>query len=424
MLFREITQQRYTGFRDQYKEKNFWQSVEMAELREDNTPSWDKTFVGLENEDGSLAAACVLVSLPVFGKLRLYMSLRGFLIDYDDLDLVRVFLDELKTYLNAHDCLYMKVDPYVDYQPHDVNGEVLEGKKRDDLIAVFEQAGFHHEGFRVGNDVNFEPRWMSILDLKGKTKEDVFKAMHTNTRQSIRNAERMGVKVKELGRDELYILKELVDLAGEIRHFEAPELSKYQAYADHFQDDFKACLAYIDLDSYRANVEKDRARQVKTLEKAERDLEKTPDSQKKINRKKEAEYAIQGCDKKLAEIKQYKDAYGTVLYLAAASFMVTPFEVLYLFSGSNKDLNRFAGSFMIQWHMIQMAIEHGCDRYNFYGISGDFDESAEDYGVFTFKRSFNAIVAELVGDFTYVAKPSQYKLYNGLRTIKHKLQNL
>ncbi len=70
--------------------------------------------------------------------------------------------------------------------------------------------------------------------------------MHTNTRQSIRNAEKMGVKVKELKREELYILKELVDIAGEIRDFESPSISKYEAYYDNFQDHFKACLAYIE----------------------------------------------------------------------------------------------------------------------------------------------------------------------------------
>lgn len=421
MILKEITQEQYTQFRNAYKEKNFWQSVEMAQLRHDSKPSWDQTFIGLE-DDGKLVASCVLVSLPVFGKWKLYMSLRGFLIDYDDLDLLRSFLKALKHYLSQNNCLYMKVDPYVEYQPHDQEGNAIEGEKKDQLIQVFEEEGFHHEGFRNGNDLDFEPRWMQILDLKGKTEQEVFKAMHTNTRQSIRNAQRMGVKVKELKREELNILKNLVDLAGEVRHFEAPALEKYEAYYDHFKEDFKACLAYIDLDEYEANVKKDREKQVRALEKAEKDLEKTPDSQKKINRKKEAQYAIDGCDKKLAEISHYKKEYGSVLDLAAASFMITPYEVLYLFSGSNKDLNRFAGSFMIQWHMIQLAIEHGCDRYNFYGISGNFNEDAQDYGVFTFKRSFNAVVAELVGDFTYIAKPTQYKIYNTLRNIKHSIQ--
>lgn len=420
MEFLEISEEEYTKFRDQYKEKNFWQSLEMAKMRKNSNPSWDYQCVALKDGD-TIKASAVLVSLPVFMGKKLYMSLRGFLIDYDALDLVEAFLTELKIYLNEHDCLYFRTDPYIDYQDHDLNGYVVEGKKRDELIQLFEREGFVHSGFRNGHDPNFEPRWMSILDLEGKTNQDIFKAMHTNTRQSIRNAEKMGVKVKELKREELYILKELVDIAGEIRDFESLSISKYEAYYDNFQDHFKACLAYIDLDEYERNVLNDQARQEKILAKALEDLKKTPDSQKKINRKKEAEYAIEGCHRKLKEIKEYKEKYGTVLNLAAACFMLTDYETLYLYSGSNKDLNRFAGSFMIQWHMIQMAIDHHCSRYNFYGISGNFHESAEDYGVFTFKRSFNACVAELVGDFTYTAKPSEFRIYTMLRNVKHKL---
>lgn len=422
MIFKQITESQFDEFRNQYKQKNYWQSVQMAQFRKSNVPSWTDTYVGLE-ENGKLVAASVLESLPVFGKHKLYMALRGFLIDYDDLQTVRLFLQELKKFLAQNDCLYMKVDPYIAYQPHNPDGTAAQGYKRDALVKVFEEEGFHHEGFRVGYDSAFEPRWMQTLDLEGKSKQEVFKAMHTNTRQSIRNAERMGVKVKELGREELNILKDLVDLAGKTRHFSTIDLPKYERYYDHFGDDFKACLAYIDLDEYENNVKKDREKQVRALEKASRELEKTPDSQKKINRKKEAEYAIAGCDRKLAEIKEYKDVYGSVLYLAAASFIITPYEVVYLLSGSNKELNRFAGSFMIQWHMIQYAIDHGCSRYNFYGISGDFDEAAQDYGVFTFKKSFNAEVQELIGDFTYIAQPVPFKIYDVLRNIKHKLMH-
>ena len=46
----------------------------------------------------------------------------------------------------------------------------------------------------------------------------------------------------------------------------------------------------------------------------------------------------------------------------------------------------FAGSY-VQWKMINYAIEHGINRYNFYGISGDFSEDAEDAGVVKFKKA-------------------------------------
>ena len=37
--------------------------------------------------------------------------------------------------------------------------------------------------------------------------------------------------------------------------------------------------------------------------------------------------------------------------------------------------------------MIKFAKEHNIDRYNFYGITGDFSEDAEDAGVQKFKKA-------------------------------------
>ena len=36
--------------------------------------------------------------------------------------------------------------------------------------------------------------------------------------------------------------------------------------------------------------------------------------------------------------------------------------------------------------MIKYALDHNIDRYNFYGISGDFSEDAPDVGVIKFKK--------------------------------------
>lgn len=60
--------------------------------------------------------------------------------------------------------------------------------------------------------------------------------------------------------------------------------------------------------------------------------------------------------------------------------------------------------------MIKFAKAHHIDRYNFYGITGDFSESSEDYGVQQFKKGFNAHVEEYIGDFIKPIKPMFYKI--------------
>ena len=71
--------------------------------------------------------------------------------------------------------------------------------------------------------------------------------------------------------------------------------------------------------------------------------------------------------------------------------------------------------------MIGYALQHQIRRYNFYGISGEFQEHAEGFGVYQFKQGFDAEVVELLGEFQYVAEPFRYQLYSRLSHLKHAL---
>ena len=97
---------------------------------------------------------------------------------------------------------------------------------------------------------------------------------------------------------------------------------------------------------------------------------------------------------------------------------MTPHEVTYLSGGTDNDFRHFAGSYLIQWTMIKYALEQGIDQYNFYGISGDFTENAEDYGVIQFKKGFNAVVNEYIGDFIKPINGPAYKAYQILNKIR------
>src|SRR5699024_3311 len=110
--------------------------------------------------------------------------------------------------------------------------------------------------------------------------------------------------------------------------------------------------------------------------------------------------------------------HGKELPVASAYYFVTPHEVVYLAGGSDNRFRHFAGSYLIQWHMINYALENDIDLYNFYGISGEFTPQAEDYGVIQFKKGFNAKVNEYIGDFIKPVNTPGYKMYQSLSKLR------
>ena len=89
-------------------------------------------------------------------------------------------------------------------------------------------------------------------------------------------------------------------------------------------------------------------------------------------------------------------------------------EVVYLFGASYKPFMKYNSQYLLQYEMIKYATENGYDRFNFYGIDGNFNEDSKNYGLFDFKRGFNADVHELVGEFDLVINKSKFALYESI----------
>ena len=68
-----------------------------------------------------------------------------------------------------------------------------------------------------------------------------------------------------------------------------------------------------------------------------------------------------------------------MLPAAASMFVSHPNEVVYQYSGSLEEYKPFYASALIQYEaMLHLCVEKGVPRYNFYGISGVFDDPDDE----------------------------------------------
>ena len=184
-----------------------------------------------------------------------------------------------------------------------------------------------------------------------------------------------------------------------------------------YQDHAMLKLAYIDLKDYLSTLQQKHDNLTKQLTEVEEALKESPNSKKNKNKRNQLQQQFDSNERKINQTKDKIAAEGEVLNLSAALYIYNEHEVYYLSSGSNPKYNEYMGAYRLQWEMIKFAKEHNIDRYNFYGITGDFSEDAEDFGVQQFKKGFNADVYEYVGDFIKPIKPI---LYHAQQWIKNR----
>ena len=104
------------------------------------------------------------------------------------------------------------------------------------------------------------------------------------------------------------------------------------------------------------------------------------------------------------------EKYGKVIPLSSAMYYFNNNEMVYLYSGSLREHSKYLATNFVTIKMIEEAQKKGLKRFNMYGITGNFEEDAVDYGVFQFKRGFGAEIEELPGTFSKVYHPVVYKI--------------
>ncbi len=423
----ELSKEEFKKFADKNSEITFHQTKNWAELKKRN--NWEAHYIGLEDKKEIKAGALILSkTLPIIKK-KMFYSPRGFLIDYNNYSLLKTFTTKIKEYAKKNNAIFIKIDPYVEYKQRDINGDLVkDGIDNSKAIDNLKKLGYKHFGFNIMQDT-LQPRWMHVIETKDRSLEDVMKDMESKTRQIIRKNEKCAIHCREIERNELKVFKNIMKHTGDRREFIDRPLSYYENMWDTLHEDgiLKIMIAEIDFNEYEQNTKEELNNVKKELEdriyKKENNILKMNEKKFKQNNKKD-EDAIKRLENQLEKIKNLKKEHGEKALLGGILFLIYGNEVLSLYGGSLKNLMQFQSAYTLHFEGVKYAVEKGYDRYNFYGITGDFSTSNPLYGLYLFKKSFGGHVVELIGEFDLVISKFWYKTYKLAFKLYHKLKNI
>ena len=208
-------------------------------------------------------------------------------------------------------------------------------------------------GFKIKDDSKdfkdeIQPRFVFQLDLRGKDKDTIFKEFHQKTRYNIRLATKKGVEIKEGTKEDLKEFHKIMVETGKRDNFLIRSLSYFEKMYDEL-----APLGHMKvLMAYYENQ------------------------------------AIAGI---------IPIMYGN--------------KTWYLYGASSNSKRNLMPNYLLQWTMIQEAIDRGDEMYDFRGVSGVVDENHPQYGLYRFKKGFNARFVEFIGEVYLPYKPLKYRLY-------------
>lgn len=425
MKLKELSNEAFSLYAKEHEQNNFHQTIAWGELKETN--GWHNYYVGLVDENDKILGATLLLSKKIIGKLNMFYAPRGFLIDYHNFDLLKKFTSEIKKYVKKKGAIFIKIDPYVMYKERDINGDIVEdGTDNSVVLDNLKQLGYKHKGLNIYQGT-LQPRWMFVLDVAGKTEDQLLKEIyHQTTRHAIKRTLKSNYEIVEIKLEDMDQFKDIMAKTSERRGFVDRPLSYYQNMYKILgkYDMLKVLLVKFNCDNSINILEEDKKEKEAQRERIASKLISSPDNIRFINQVKELDNNLNDRASKIEEIKQLKEQHGNVITMSGSMFVTYGDEVLYLFSGSYEEFMKYEAPYAHQWEMIRYAANNGYKRYNFYGISGSFDKSDESYGVYSFKKGFNGKVIELVGEFDLVINKFYFNLYNISYKVYRNLKNI
>lgn len=395
MDFVKLKKTEYEKFLIQHKQKTFLHTPMIGEMR--NGSGWDYIFLGIK-ENNEIIAATMLLSRKSFLNKKEFYAIRGFLIDYNNLDVFTFFTEKIKKYAKKNGGFILRLDPYLSKQERDINGDIVEnGTNNFQAIENLKKLGF--------KETNCEQaKWMFVLDTEQKTIDELYKQMKPNTRNCINKTFKTGIFVREISYKELNKFHKVIEETGERKKFVNKQIGYYQKMYNlfHKNNEIKFLVAELNTHEYLHNVEEE-------IKVRENKLHKISPTQKSAI--EEEKISIASLQKKLEEAKKLAKEQKTVI-LSAAMFLLYGDEIVYLSGGSYQQYMHLYAQYRIQYEIIKYAAENHFKKYNFYGISGNFDKNDSRYGVYAFKKGFNGYVVELIGEYQISLDCFYYQLYN------------
>lgn len=425
MRIRELSEQEFAAFALKHEQNNFYQTVAWGELKATN--GWKPYYVGLVDDKNNILGASLLLSKKIVLNINMVYAPRGFLIDYSNYSLLKEFTNGIKKYAKKKGAIFVKIDPYVMYKERDIDGNIVNGGV-DNSITVdnLKKLGYVHKGFTIYHGT-LQPRWMFVLDVENKTEQQILDEVYNQTtRHCINKTLNSSYIVREAKMDDLKDYKKISHETGKRRGFIDRPLSYYEAMYKVFSkhDMIKILLVDFDCNDYIKRLNEEKQKQLALKEDLNAKLEAGANKNHINGQMKEINNVINATEKKIIETEELKGKHGNIITMSAAMFILYGDEVVYLHSGTYEEFLKYNAPYRIQWEIIKYAIKHKYKRYNFYGISGEFNKDKDSYGVYYFKKGFNGKVVELIGEFDLVINKPLYNLYNLSYKLYRYLKNV
>lgn len=384
MTIIELNELQFKNYSNIHNHKNYKQSIEYATLEQ--SKKYSKLYLALIDENKNVYAATMILEKKINNKFKYGYVPNGYLIDYNDIDLLKKFTNELKIYLRKKNYIHLRLTPLINYQIYSNNFILKENNSN--IITTFKSLGYTY--------LNNNSKHKMLLQTSDIN--TTYKNFRRSLKRNINDCLKKGINIYQGTTNELEEFLNLIDNKNYYQNmyniFNNPT-NKFEFYLAKLEP-----ATYIN--NYRYLLKQEQANNEELNQKLKNpNIKKT---NKLISQKMTSDALITKYKNEIINSTNIYKLYPQGAILATVGIINNQKEIIFITEGYNKNFPNIRSTQMIKWEIIKKYITNGYHKFDL----GDIPISVN----YTSKSGYNGDIIEYSNTFDLVINEMLYKLNN------------
>ena len=399
MDIKEIKPEVFSEYAKNHILKNFFQTKEYGDLMKHS--DFSVMYVGAYHK-GLIVGASLILYKSIGPNMKYGYAPRGFLVDFYDEALLKMFTKKIKEYFLMKGFAFIKINPEVTYSVVNFDDKSkLVNSKSKDLVLRLKELGYD----KLRDNLYFEsllPKYTPVINLPNYD----FSVLDEKLINNMKDAEISGISMS-IGNEE-----DIEKFYSFVNDKESKTSTYYKFFYKEFKKNDMVDLLMVNLnyETYVKYLQKQYIVEQETNDALNRQFEMTPNDAALYAKKTRSDDIMNRISADMALANQRMQENNPKEVLGAAFVVKYEGRVTIIISGYNKDFQGIDVKSYIFYKIIEEYKKAGYLYLDLYGITADFTDSNPYKALNDFNLKFKPTVYEYIGEFDLIVNKTFHQL--------------
>lgn len=407
-----LNQTQYQNYSRIHKQRNFGQTIEFSRLP--IYSDYKKIYLGLIDDNNNLLCASLILIKNITPTIKEAYAPNGYLIDYNNSNLLKIFTEKLTEYLKLENITYLITNPMFKYRIYNKKNILIE----NNISILNNLYSLEYKDIGYLNDFS---RFDIILH-NNKSSKDIYKNFNRHTKRNITDSIHMGIT----------LCKGTINDIDTFYNIIKKKTKKSNAYYYNLMNTYNTKDNKMEIFFAKLNPHKFLINTKELYEKETKRNEAIHNTinhnhgkmtEKILNKKINSDHLLEKYHKLLNKAIILSQASNNDIIVGTCAIIKNNREIYFLIDGYKEEYRYIYSTTILKWAIIKKYSSLGYKIFNFGEIYMDYSNKNSKYnGQYMYKIGFGGNIIEYPPNMLLIINKPVYNAYIKLNNLKSKFK--